>query len=86
MNVVIISVVCCHELEGIKGNAISTVVAGSLEGGQGEEDHRLAGCHECACFSSENRSNGIEEEALDGVVVERVWDIKATVLRMEVHV
>lgn len=88
MNVVIISVVRCHELERIKGNAISAVVVDSLEGGQGEEDHRLAGGHKCACFS-EDRSNGIEKKALDGVVIERsesVWDIKAMVPRVEVPV
>lgn len=75
MNVMIVCVVGSDHLERVEGYTITTVVVDSLEGGECEEEHGLASRHECARLS-DNRPDGIEDEAFNGMVVERAERVR----------
>lgn len=47
MNVMVVRVVTRHQLQGVEGEAIATVVVNGLEGGECEEQSGLAGIHSC---------------------------------------
>ena len=75
MNVMIVCVVGSDHLERVERYAVTTVVVDSLEGGECKEEHGLASRHECARLSY-NRSDGVEDEALNGMVVERTERVR----------
>ena len=81
VDVVVVGIVGARELEGVPRQPVAAMIINSLEGGDAEEEHGLAGTKLAEPFGDAS-AGGIEEEALDGVVVEcakRVGDVKTVV-------
>lgn len=77
-----------YDLEWIPGKTVPTVVVDGFHSGKSEEEHGLTGGHSACCFGK-NCADGVEDKALDRVVVERtkrVWDIQPMVPAVEVFV
>ena len=70
VNVVVVRVVAGEALQWVEREAVPAMVVDALHGGEEEEEHGFARGHprEDLC---EPRSDGLEHEALDGVVVGR---------------
>lgn len=85
VDVVVCRVVAGEDLEGVPGEVVAAVVVHSLDGRQTEEESPLAKGH-AGDQEGEARAEGVEKEALEGVVVQRavcVGDVKAVVSRVK---
>jgi len=89
--VVYIVVVCCvagDHLERVEREAVPAVVVDCLARGEDEEEHRLADREARNCLG-EHGTKRVEQEALDGVVVQRpvsIRHVQPVMDRMEVFV
>ena len=75
----VVGVVGARELERVPRQPVAAVIVNGLERGDAEEEHGLAGAELAEPFGDAS-AGGVEEEALDGVVVkraERVRDVEA---------
>lgn len=87
VNVVVGSIVAGDELERVPGERVAAVVVDSLDGGHGKEPHALTHSHEGG-LERDSRAKGVEEEALDGVVVQSavgIRNVESVVSRVEVR-
>ena len=88
MYVVVIGRVAAEHLERVKREAVAAVVVNRFASGEDEEEHRLADREARDGFGQQG-ADRVEEEALDGVVVERtvgVGHVEPVVDRMQVLV
>jgi len=86
--IVVICRVTGDHLERIEREAVPAMVVDCLAGGEDEEEHRLAD-REARDGLGEHGSKRVEEEALDGMVVQRavsIGHVQPVMDRMEVFV
>ncbi len=85
MNIMVSGIVACDVLEGVPWKGISAVIVDGLDCRAGEEAHSLARGHEGE-FVGDAGAEGVEEEALKGVIIESaegIGDIEAVVPGVE---
>ena len=85
MDVVVRGVVAGNVLHGVPREGVSAVIIDGLDGGETEEEHALAHGH-ARKFVCQASTDGIEEEALEGVIVEGavgIGDVETVVPRVE---
>lgn len=88
MYIVVISRVAAEQLEWVEREAVPAVVIDGLAGGDDEEEHRLADREPCDSLGQQG-AESVEQEALDGVIVERaesVGNVEPMVDRVQVLV
>ena len=88
VNIMVIGVVRKQELAWVPPQFVPAVIIYRLERAEGEEKGSLANTH-AGCLLREDRVKRVEEEALEGVVVERakgIGDIETVVHGVDVAV
>ena len=85
MDIVVVGIIVRQPMQQVPGKSISSMVVDGFERGQCEEPHSLTDVHPRQ-FERKGRSNGIQHETLQGVIVEgaeRIRDEEAVMADME---
>lgn len=85
MDIVVCGIVASDELKRVEGETVAAVVVDGFDGATAEEEHCLA-CGEACEEVCEASTGCVEEEALDGVVVEStegVGDVETVMAGVE---